>query len=122
MAIATWCCTMCRMRLSGDGFVVTLKDISRDVFVELHYTMDPTTGVLGRSAVIVNRTKTPLMIEQAAAARWNLPRGNDYRLRYLSGRWAAEWTLNERKIAAGQDGAGEQARVDGTSEQSVVCD
>jgi alpha-galactosidase len=85
-----------------DGFVVTLKDISRDVFVELHYAMDPSTGVLGRSAVIVNRTKAPLVIEQAAAASWNLPRSNDYRLRYLSGRWAAEWTLNEQKMAPGK--------------------
>nr|WP_084080335.1 alpha-galactosidase [Edaphobacter aggregans] len=85
-----------------DGVVVTLKDISRDVFVELHYSMDASTGVLGRSAVILNRTKAPVMIEQAAAASWNLPVGSDYRLRYLSGRWAAEWTLNEQKIAPGK--------------------
>ena len=88
--------------VEGDGAVVMLKDISRDVFVELHYSMDATTGVLGRSAVVVNRTKTPLVIEQAAAASWNLPAGEDYRLWYLSGRWAAEWTLNEQKIAAGK--------------------
>ena len=89
-------------KLEGDGVVVTMKDISRDVFVELHYSMDAATGVLGRSAVIVNRTKSPLTIEQAAAANWNLPQANDYRLRYLSGRWAAEWTLNEQKLAPGK--------------------
>ena len=88
--------------IRNDGFVVTLKDISREVFVELHYSVDAATGVLGRSAVIVNRTKAPLTIEQAAAASWNLPAGNDYRLRYLSGRWAAEWTLNEQKVAPGR--------------------
>src|SRR6185369_311136 len=73
-----------------------------EVFVELHYSVDAATGVLGRSAVIVNRTKAPLTIEQAAAASWNLPAGNDYRLRYLSGRWAAEWTLNEQNVAPGK--------------------
>jgi alpha-galactosidase len=89
-------------KLGNDNVVVTLKDISREVFVELHYSVDASTGVLGRSSVIVNRTKAPLMIEQAAAASWNLPAGNDYRLRYLSGRWSAEWTLNEQKIAPGK--------------------
>jgi alpha-galactosidase len=87
---------------SKDGFVVVLKDISRDIFVELHYAVDETTGILGRSAVITNRTKQPLTIEQAAAASWNLPSGADYSLRYLSGRWAAEDSLNQQQILPGK--------------------
>jgi alpha-galactosidase len=87
---------------SPDGFVVVLKDISRDIFVELHYTVDGATGILGRSAVITNRTKQPLTIEQAAAASWNLPSGADYSLRYLSGRWAAEDSLNQQQILPGK--------------------
>jgi alpha-galactosidase len=87
---------------SSDGFVVVLKDISRDIFVELHYTVDEATGILGRSAVITNRTKQPLTIEQAAAASWNLPSGADYNLRYLSGRWAAEDSLNQEQILPGK--------------------
>jgi alpha-galactosidase len=88
--------------INKDSLTVVLKDISRDLFVELHYTVDEATGVLGRSAVIINRTKTPLTIEQAAAASWNLPNGADYHLRYLSGRWGAEDTLNDRKIQPGK--------------------
>lgn len=88
--------------MSKDGFVVVLKDILRDVFVELHYSVDETTGVLGRSAVIINRTKEPLTIEKAAAASWNLPSGADYNLRYLSGRWAAEDTVNQQEIRPGK--------------------
>ncbi len=84
---------------SKDGFVVVLKDISRDILVELHYTVDEATGILGRSAIITNRTKQPLTIEQAAAASWNLPSGADY---YLSGRWAAEDSLNQQKIRPGK--------------------
>src|SRR5258705_8312626 len=87
---------------SKDGFVVVLKDISRDIFVELHYAVNETTGILGRSAVITNRTKQPLTIERAAAASWNLPSGADYNLRYLSGRWAAEDSLNQQQILPGK--------------------
>jgi alpha-galactosidase len=85
-----------------EGFIVVLKDISRDIFVELHYTVDEATGILGRSAVITNRTKQPLTIEQAAAASWNLPSGADYSLHYLSGRWAAEDSLNQQQILPGK--------------------
>jgi alpha-galactosidase len=85
-----------------DGFVVVLKDVSRDIFVELHYAVDQTTGMLGRSAVITNRTKQPLTIEEAAAASWNLPSGSDYSLRYLSGRWAGENSLNQQQILPGK--------------------
>src|SRR5580704_2136802 len=85
-----------------DGFVVVLKDVSRDIFVELHYTVDEATGILGRSAGITNRTKQPITIQQAAAASWNLPSGADYSLRYLSGRWAAEVSLNQQQILPGK--------------------
>ena len=77
---------------------ITTKDISRDVFVDLIYTVDPATGVIGRSSVITNKTKDKLNIEQAASATWNLPSGTDYTLSTLSGRWAAEFQLAQHKI------------------------
>ena len=86
---------------SKDGFVIVLKDISRDIFVELHYAVDDTTGIIGRSAVITNRTKQSLTIEQAAAATWTLPHGTDYTLDYLTGRWAGEDQLQQEKIMPG---------------------
>ena len=45
---------------------VLLKDISREIFVTLHYSMDQESGILARSASIENREKQPVMIEQAA--------------------------------------------------------
>src|SRR5207244_4105288 len=42
--------------IQGNDLNVILKDIARDVVVELRYTVDPRTGILGRSAVISNRT------------------------------------------------------------------
>lgn len=87
--------------IDGDVLTIRLKDIERDVFVELRYEMDPATGVLGRSATIENRTKASLMIEQAAAASWTLPHGTDYTLDYLTGRWAGENQLQQEKIVPG---------------------
>ncbi len=79
---------------------VLLKDISREIYVTLHYSMDADTGILARSAEIENREKQPVVIEQAAAAQWTLPPAR-YTLSYLTGRWAGEWTLNQEPILGG---------------------
>lgn len=79
---------------------VQLKDISREVYVTLNYSIDAESGILARSAVIENNEKQPVIIEQAAAAQWTLPPGR-YALSYLTGRWAGEWTLNQEPIIGG---------------------
>src|SRR5271155_4284260 len=78
-----------------------LKDISREIYVTLRYSIDPETGILARSADIENREKQPVVIEQAAAAQWTLPPAR-YTLSYLTGRWAGEWTLNQELIRGGE--------------------
>jgi len=62
--------------IAADALEVTLKDISRAVFVTLRYTVDAETGIIGRSAVIQNKTRASLMVEQAAAGTFNLPTGD----------------------------------------------
>ena len=79
---------------------VLLKDISREIYVTLHYSMDPDTGILARYASIENRGTQPAIVEQAAAAQWTLPPAR-YTLSYLTGRWAGEWTLNQEPIRGG---------------------
>ena len=88
--------------IQGSDLSIRMKDISREVYVTLDYQADAETGILRRSAKIENRTAAPFTIEQVAAATWNLPRGTDYRLRYLTGRWAAEWNLQEQPIHPGK--------------------
>ena len=88
--------------IEGDHLTILLKDISRDVYVRLEYQPDAGTGVLRRSAQVQNRTSAPLVVEQIASGTWNLPRGSDYRLRYLTGRWAGEWNLHEQLIQPGK--------------------
>ncbi len=62
-----------RHEATSDGFNVVLKDIKRQVFVTLHYSIDAGSGILARSATIENREAQPVTIEQAAAAAWALP-------------------------------------------------
>jgi alpha-galactosidase len=88
--------------IDGDKLSIVTKDISREVYVTLQYQADAETGILRRSAEIENRTDAPFTIEQAAAATWNLPRGTDYRLRYLTGRWAGEGNVQEQPVRPGK--------------------
>ncbi len=80
---------------------VLLKDISREIYVTLRYSMDAESGILARSARIENKEKSPVVVEQAAAAQWTLPSAR-YTLNYLTGRWGAEWTLNQEPIQGGE--------------------
>lgn len=86
----------------GDRLNLVMKDISREAYVTLEYELDQETGILRRSAKIENRTDQPFTIEQVAAGTWNLPRGTEYRLRYLTGRWAGEWNVQEQPIRPGE--------------------
>lgn len=87
--------------IDGDDLTIRLKDISRDIMVDLKYEIDPKTGVIGRSAEITNKTKEPVMIEQAAAASWSLPQSTDYWLYYLTGRWAGEDAVQHEPVRPG---------------------
>jgi len=88
-------------QIDGNMLTVTLKDIDRALFVHLRYTVYPATGIVQRQAVIENRTEKPVVLESAQSAAWYLPQGEGYRLRYLTGRWAGEWQLNEEPVHAG---------------------
>ncbi len=88
-------------RIDGQALSIRLKDIEREVFVELRYEMDAETGILGRSATIENKTSAPLVIEQAAAATWTLPHGTGYTLDSMTGRWAGEDQLHTEAMHQG---------------------
>jgi alpha-galactosidase len=88
-------------RILGEELDVTLRDIERDIFVTLRYTMDATTGILSRSAVIENRTKARVMVEQAESATWNLPPSSNYTLTYLAGRWGGEFQTQQQRVQPG---------------------
>lgn len=88
--------------IEGTRLRIVMKDIEREVYVTLEYQPDAETGILRRSAEIQNKTRAPVVLEQVAAGTWNLPRGTDYRLRYLTGRWAGEWNVQEQPVNPGK--------------------
>src|ERR1700733_1266597 len=47
-------------RIEENHLTILLKDISREVYVELQYRVDAATGILWRSAQVQNRTSGPL--------------------------------------------------------------
>ncbi|HEY4292173.1 alpha-galactosidase [Luteibacter sp.] len=87
-------------RIDKNALSIRLRDAQAGVTVDLRYTADAATGIVGRSAHIENAGKQALTIDNAAAATWNLPRG-DYSLRYLTGTWAGEWHLQTRAVTPG---------------------
>ncbi|NII53337.1 alpha-galactosidase [Luteibacter sp. SG786] len=87
-------------RIDKGALSIRLRDAQAGVTVDLRYTADAATGIVGRSARIENTGTQALTIDAAAAATWNLPRG-DYSLRYLTGTWAGEWHLQTRAVTPG---------------------
>jgi alpha-galactosidase len=88
-------------KIDGTTINVVLRDIQRDLYVNLHYSIDADTGILARSADVTNKTNAPVLIEQAAAGEWNLPASTAYSLRYLSGRWGGETELQSKALQPG---------------------
>jgi alpha-galactosidase len=87
----------------ADGtLTLTMKDIERDVVVELYYRPDPETGVLARWAKVENKTGKPFTIEQLFAGTWDLPADDHYQLTYLTGRWADEWHVENESVHPGK--------------------
>src|SRR5215467_3296592 len=88
-------------RIDGETVTVTLKDIERDLLVQLRYTVYRKAGLIRREAVVENRTGKPVVVENAQSGAAYVPVGDGYRLRYLSGRWAGEWQLNQEPVHTG---------------------
>jgi len=84
--------------IDGETLTIRLTDIDRPVEVTLRYTIDPDTGVIGRSATVRNTGAHAFTIERIASAVVTLANQPDYRLYSLSGRWAGEFTLNTQPV------------------------
>jgi alpha-galactosidase len=88
-------------RMNGDDLDIVLKDLKDDIEVALHYHVFPVEGIIRRSSTVRNRTTQNVTVASAQSASWYIPRGENYRLSYLSGRWAAETQLNQEPIHEG---------------------
>jgi alpha-galactosidase len=87
---------------------VLLKDISREIYVILRYTMDADSGILARSASIENREKQSVIVEQAAAAQWTLPPArytlSETTAKSGSARWLERLLAHHRRAGSARRG------------------
>jgi alpha-galactosidase len=88
--------------IQGNTLNVVLKDIASDIFVTLLYRIDEGSGILARSALIENRGRTRVVVEQAASGTWVLPSHPHFQLSYLAGRWAGEFNLQTQPVGPGK--------------------
>jgi alpha-galactosidase len=89
-------------QLKNDNLEITLKDEGSRLLVHLHYRVYADSGIIERSARVENRTSEAITLESAQSAAWTLPPDTDYRVHYLTGRWAGEWQLQSEKLQVGK--------------------
>jgi alpha-galactosidase len=89
-------------QLKNDNLEITLTDEVSPLLVHLHYRVYADSGIIERSARIENHTSDAVTLESVQSAAWTLPPDRDYRLHYLTGRWAGEWQLQREKLQIGK--------------------
>src|SRR3569833_3422005 len=88
--------------LDGSHLRVMLKDISRDVRVELRYDIDPDSGILARSAHIENHTGKSLSVHQTTTTTKNQPTEQNNTKQTQTKQKATEWQLDHRPVLPSQ--------------------
>ncbi|HSV85393.1 MAG TPA: alpha-galactosidase [Levilinea sp.] len=81
--------------------VLHLHDAFYPFQLDLHYRIYEDLDLIERWAVVINTGEQPVTIERIFSAQWHLPRGEDYRLSHLSGRWLDEFHLQRDRLAPG---------------------
>ena len=80
---------------------VILKDTAQPIRVHLFYQLY-SQGVLARWSSVENTGTGTFTVEDAASATFNLPAGEGYSHRWLTGEWAGEFQLHSEPLEAGK--------------------
>ena len=78
--------------LGGQTLKVVLKERSRDVYLELYYTVFEDTDVIARWSRLINDTEETVWVERLMSQQLDLPAG-DYDLVTFRGAWAREMDM-----------------------------
>jgi len=84
-----------------EGLDVYLHDAHYPLVVVLHYRLHPAYDLIERSVTLRNDGDTPTTLERAWSAQWPVPKGDQYRLTHLAGRWADENHLVREPLTRG---------------------
>lgn len=89
-------------RINGETLEITLRDPQYPLEVFLLYQVRPEFDLIERSSVIHNLGSSDIVLEQMHSATWWLPRRNDWRLTWFTGRWGAEYQIHQQELFSGQ--------------------
>jgi alpha-galactosidase len=85
-----------------DTLTIHTKDIQYDLAVDLVYRVYAQHDIVEKHTVIRNQTQEDVTVESAQSGVWYVPAGNQYRLSYLTGRWAGETQLVREPVQFGK--------------------
>lgn len=93
-------------KISEEGGVQTLdivlKDKAYPLEVHLIYRVIPEYDLIERSAKILNLGSEAFVIENVQSAAWTIPYLPEYRLTYVTGKWAGEFQLRRSLLSEGK--------------------
>ena len=67
----------------------------------LYYRVHEAYDLIERWVTVKNGGETPIVLERIWSAQWHLPRGVDYRLSHVTGRWLDEMHLRREPLTQG---------------------
>jgi alpha-galactosidase len=82
--------------------ILKLRDEHYPIEVALHYRVIAEHDLIERWAEIRNSGSEAIRLEQVGSALWHLPKREDWRMRYLAGRYGAETQVREVDLAQGK--------------------
>lgn len=83
-----------------EELIIRLKEVKKDLYLELHYLISNNHDVIVRNASLINKDKEEVLIEKMASLQFdNL--NKDFSLLNLNGAWATESQATEQKIYPG---------------------
>ncbi len=85
----------------NDTLSIHLKDDHYPLKLTLHYRVYEQHDLIERWTSIENTGESPITIERIYSAEWHLPRGDQYRLSHLTGRWLDEMHIRREPLIQG---------------------
>lgn len=80
--------------------ILKFKNSYSELYAQVIYEVYPEYDIIGRSVKIVNEGET-VVIEHLKSGSVSIPPQQEYRVRYLSGKWAGESHISEQYLTTG---------------------
>lgn len=78
-----------------DRLILYFKESYYPLEVKLTYSLIPDCDMIERTAEIMNKGNHDIILEEALTGSTYVPKGKNYRLTYLSGKWAGETQIDQ---------------------------